>query len=115
VELTTYRLRNVILKGYKAEPDSDIHIVVESGGKTMIVEIANPGCVSASSPLYYKIQAARNAFIAKYSPTSTYKTSSDTITLTGVGFWDYNHGQTGVAPNAIELHPVTFFCSGLNC
>jgi hypothetical protein len=32
-----------------------------------------------------------------------------------VGFWDFNHGQTGVATNAIELHPVTFFCSGLNC
>jgi hypothetical protein len=24
----------------------------------------------------------------------------------GVGFWDDKHGQTGVAPNAIKLHPV---------
>jgi hypothetical protein len=23
-----------------------------------------------------------------------------------VGFWDYKHGQSGVAPNAVELHPV---------
>jgi hypothetical protein len=26
-----------------------------------------------------------------------------------VGFWDEIHGQTGVAPNGIELHPVLRF------
>jgi hypothetical protein len=31
------------------------------------------------------------------------------VTITGVGFWDEDHGQTGVAPNAIELHPVLRF------
>lgn len=25
--------------------------------------------------------------------------------VVGVAFFDYKHGQTGVAPNAIELHP----------
>jgi len=29
--------------------------------------------------------------------------------VTGVGFWDEIHGQTGVAPNGIELHPVLRF------
>ena len=29
--------------------------------------------------------------------------------VTGVAFFDYKHGQTGVAPNAIELHPVLDF------
>lgn len=28
------------------------------------------------------------------------------VTLTGIGYFDFNHGQAGVAPNAIELHPV---------
>jgi hypothetical protein len=27
-------------------------------------------------------------------------------TITGVGFFDSNHGQTGVAPTAIEIHPI---------
>jgi hypothetical protein len=31
------------------------------------------------------------------------------VRLTGVGFWDEIHGQTGVAPNGIELHPVLSF------
>jgi len=28
------------------------------------------------------------------------------VRVTGVGFFDYVHGQSGVAPNGIELHPV---------
>jgi hypothetical protein len=27
----------------------------------------------------------------------------------GVAFFDFKHGQTGVAPNAIELHPILGF------
>jgi hypothetical protein len=29
--------------------------------------------------------------------------------VTGVAFFDFDHGQTGVAPNAIELHPILRF------
>jgi hypothetical protein len=29
--------------------------------------------------------------------------------VTGVAFFDFEHGQTGVAPNAIELHPIRGF------
>jgi hypothetical protein len=32
-----------------------------------------------------------------------------TATITGVGFFDFPHGQTGHAPNDIELHPVLKF------
>lgn len=28
------------------------------------------------------------------------------VTITGVGFFDRNHGQEGVASNGIELHPI---------
>ena len=31
------------------------------------------------------------------------------MTITGVGFWDEKHGQTGIVPNGIELHPVLNF------
>ena len=37
-----------------------------------------------------------------------------TATITGVGFFDFQHGRRGVAPNAIELHPVLGFSSA-NC
>jgi hypothetical protein len=29
--------------------------------------------------------------------------------VVGVLFFDYDHGQIGVAPNAVELHPVLAF------
>ena len=32
---------------------------------------------------------------------------SGTATITGVGFFDFQHGQTGVAPNAIEPAPCS--------
>jgi hypothetical protein len=32
--------------------------------------------------------------------------ASEQATLVGLGFFDFAHGQDGVAPNAIELHPV---------
>ena len=28
------------------------------------------------------------------------------LRVTGVGFFDYDHGRTGAAPNLIELHPA---------
>ena len=37
-----------------------------------------------------------------------------TATVTGVGFFDVLHGQAGVAPNGIELHPALTFASA-NC
>ena len=29
--------------------------------------------------------------------------------VVGVAFFDFRHGQTGVAPNAIELYPILGF------
>ena len=29
--------------------------------------------------------------------------------VVGVAFFDFLHGQTGVAPNGIELHPILGF------
>lgn len=40
------------------------------------------------------------------TPTGSFMNLKGIVTMTGVGFWDIKHGQTGVAPNAIELHPV---------
>ena len=52
--------------------------------------------------------SARSAIIAACGqPSSSHFTDlNGTATVTGVGFFDVIHGQTGVAPNGIELHPV---------
>jgi hypothetical protein len=105
-ETTVYRL-SATLTEYKLEADSDYHLVLSDGsGHTMIGEIPDPACVGAGSPLLSGIQKARGEFDAKYTPTGSFHTADVPVTVTGVGFFDFDHGQTGVAPNAIELHAV---------
>jgi hypothetical protein len=111
-ETTLYRV-SATMTQYKLEADSDYHLVLkDSAGRTMIAEIPDPACVGAGSVLASRIQNARNQFDAKYTATGSFKTANVAVTVTGVGFFDYAHGQTGVAPNAIELHAVTDFQLG---
>ncbi len=105
-EETVFQLQ-VTLVEYKLETDSDYHLVLsDNSGHTMIAEIPDPACVGAGSPLLSAITASRNTFNGKFTPTSSFKTANIPVTLTGVGFFDFLHGQTGVAPNGIELHAV---------
>ncbi|MFD9633204.1 hypothetical protein [Streptomyces violascens] len=52
------------------------------------------------------MQKARGAFDATYTPTGSFQTANVPLTVTGVGFFGFEHGQTGVAPNGTELHSV---------
>ena len=106
-ETTVFRL-SATLTEFKLEADSDYHLVLSDGaGHTMISEIPDPACVGSSSRLLSRIQTARGQFDAKYTPTGTFHVVNVPVTVTGVGFFDFLHGQTGVAPNGIELHTVT--------
>jgi len=105
-ETTVFQL-HATLTEYKLESDSDYHLVLSDGsGHTMISEIPDPNCVGSSSPLLSDIQNARAEFDARYTPTGSFQTANVAVTVTGVGFFDFLHGQTGVAPNGIELHAV---------
>jgi hypothetical protein len=105
-ETTVFQL-HATLTEYRLEPDSDYHLILSDGsGNTMISEIPSPACVGSSSILLYSIQHARSEFDAQYTTTSSFQTANVPVTVTGVGFFDFLHGQTGVAPNGIELHAV---------
>jgi hypothetical protein len=103
---TTQWVINATLTQYKAESDSDYHLVLQdSGGLTMIAEIPSPSCVSGG-PFASRIQTARNQFDAQYNATTSFQTANVPVQITGVGMFDFLHGQTGVAPNGIEIHAV---------
>jgi len=113
VETTTYRVR-ARLVGSKFEEDSDFHLVIADPrtGGTMIVEFPASYCTLTAKPaLRRRMQAARLAFIRACGvpSRSDFDHLRGNATITGVGFFDFQHGQTGVAPNAIELHPVIAF------
>jgi hypothetical protein len=105
-ETTQYRLSGTLTK-YVRENDSDYHLVIKDGsGRTMIIELPATNCVGSGSPFGPGISRARNQFDARFTATTSFKSTSTPVTIKGVGFWDYIHGQTGVAPNGIEVHPV---------
>lgn len=54
---------------------------------------------------------ARRSLLSRCPPLSSsgFTILHGDVIITGVGFWDIIHGQTGVAPNGIELHPVLSF------
>jgi hypothetical protein len=104
-EDTTYQV-SATLTEFKTEADSDYHLVLSTGAKTMIAEIPSPTCVTGG-PLQAGIANARAEFDARLmSATHGFQKANVPVTVTGVGFFDRIHGQTGVAPNGIELHPV---------
>jgi hypothetical protein len=105
-EMNQYSIGGTLTK-YVREGDSDYHLVIQDGsGRTMIVEIPSTACVGGGSPFGTRISQARAQFDARLTATTTMKTTSIPVTIRGIGFWDYIHGQTGVAPNGIEIHPV---------
>jgi hypothetical protein len=114
-EDTTYRLRNVTLVSVKQEADGDYHLVLSDGHQTMIAEIPSPSCVGSTSPLRSKIQSARATLDAAFHVSGSVTKIGHPVTVSGVGFFDFKHGQNGVAPDGFELHPVLDICFGLDC
>jgi hypothetical protein len=112
VERTVYRVRAVLVAA-AVESDDDLHLELRDLGRptaTMIGEIPDMHCTAgARAGLRMRMQRARTAFLSACGdPGATFAVyrPGATVTLTGVGFFDRAHGQRGVAPNAIELHPV---------
>ena len=99
-ELRVYRVKARLI-AVKRESDQDLHVIIADLDRPtamMVVEIPAPRCASAKWSEQFTV--AREA-VQKLSAGAL-------ITVTGVGFWDYIHGQgvTGAAPNGFELHPV---------
>ncbi len=117
VELTTYRIQ-ADLDGWKiAADDGDIHLVVRDPAtkESMIVEFPDPKCTTKASTVHRDAMTTARHSIETNCPGDTLRTSFHKLTgeasITGVGFFDKKHNQTGVARNGIELHPALSFAS----
>lgn len=112
VERRTYRIRARLVEA-KVEEDEDYHLVVADlrhPSQTMIVEFPSGNCTRHS--LHRQQMLSARASFVRFcgSPSSSSFTHlRGTATITGVGFFDFLHRQTGVAPNGIELHPILGF------
>ena len=127
------------LSFFKEEDDGDYHVVITDrpgdfakgqqampNGRSMVVEFPDVSCLSGksglgppTSVLSQQMAEARDAFENQTGAVNGSKiTQSIPVTVSGVGFFDRAHGQTGRATEraqpdgrkvVIELHPVTDF------
>ena len=81
------------------EADEGFHLVLHSGADHMIAE--SPSAASMTGATAYRRRQMREA--------RTKLQLCAHARVVGVAFFDFKHGQTGVAPNAIELHPILRF------
>jgi hypothetical protein len=107
VEVTVYRVEARLLWLF-GESDGDYHLVLASTQDTtitMIAEVPDPGCSGACASGYAETYARVRHKLLEYlnSPQSP---ARPLVRVTGVGFFDYIHGQRGVASNGVELHPI---------
>jgi len=100
--LTAYKVQDDPNTG-----DSDYHLILaDDSANTIIAEIPSPSCVDVRSPFFEAIKDAREKFDATFQATGQFQDTNTPVRVVGVGFFDFHHGQRGVAPNAVELHPV---------
>ena len=108
-ELQVYTVHATLIEA-KREADLDYHLVLRGpSGQTMIVESPSPVCAKGSRflPQLREVRSEIRHDIGYVTKRARHMHVP--VTVTGVAFFDERHGQTGVAPNAIELHPVLDF------
>lgn len=101
------------LRAVKLEEDGDLHMLIadtpDEGAPTLIIEVPDPNC-AAKSPYKDRMSAARAATAkligAVYGRKFRALPVPKHVRVTGPVFFDKRHGQTGAAPNGVELHPV---------
>jgi hypothetical protein len=98
-EHSVYRLRAVI-RQVITEEDGDWHLVLadpDDPSLTMVAEVPDSACAFGTrwAATYTEVRRTLRAI-----PRGAI------VELDGVGFFDFLHGQRGMAPNGVELHPV---------
>jgi len=101
------------LVAFGEQADRDVHVILSDlhdPSVTMITEIPSLSCAGACSSAHaVSFRDARLSLTSRFGdPTRQLRAVHDNfvVVVTGIGFFDYEHGQVGGAPNGIELHPV---------
>ena len=100
-EFQVYEVTGIVQVA-RREADQDVHLAIadpSDPSQTIVVELADPSC-AGQSPYVSAIAQARSQYTALSSIVGK------RVTVRGVGFYDFAHGQTGRSRSCIELHPI---------
>jgi len=105
-ERTIYEVEAVIV-ACKLQMSGSYHLNLKGGtGWTMIANCVDPRFVDTGSRWAKQIAAVRKEIRERLNPGPAYAHGSWHVRITGIGFFNQVHGQSGVASNGIELTPV---------
>ena len=113
-ERQVYRVRALLLR-FALASDGDVHLAIaepRDPGVTMVAEIPDPDRMNGALPRYRaEVARTRRDFIAAFGTPvrGTWHQIRRQVVLSGPIFFDFVDqvgGETGVAPNGIEIHPV---------
>lgn len=94
----------------KSENDHDYHVALadlDEPAYTIVTEIADPLCDGAvQSPFRLLLSSARSTFDAITGGHAISSLVGAILKVRGIGFYDFNHGQSGRSQSCLELHPV---------
>jgi hypothetical protein len=116
VEYQAYTV-NCTIKALRTESDNDYHLVLSDPNhttETMIGEVPDPTCsVAATSAHVSEFIAARNWVSTNIGTSTNTNLNIQNVCVTGVTFYDPPHGQSGAAPNNLEIHSILhmWFCT----
>lgn len=103
IEKRLYKIRHCFITDVLRENDNDLHLVIEDGnGNHMIAEIPDATCPDAKKSEWSGNFEEVRGIMLKYANNYRHYL----FTVTGFLFVDKSHGQTGRAPNNVELHPI---------
>ena len=100
------RVRAQIVE-YKLEDDQDIHLVLFDRGAYMIAEMPAANCLARARDRRAIIRVRRLFESRCGAATASWQPLGAVVYISGVGFWDFAHGQHRHARNYAELLPVT--------
>jgi hypothetical protein len=108
-EFQVYELTGTVVV-VRSEDDRDYHIALADPADpsfTMVTEIADPVCQAVIiSPYMFTLAATRTDFTGIIGGHSLASLTGTTLHVRGVGFYDFDHGQTGKSQSCMELHPL---------
>lgn len=112
LEDTVYSIECYIIAFKKEKDDKDIHVVIQDPKtkQTMVAEVISWECSSVQKTS--RVQQFKDLDewfvenIGKPKKEFTYLLEPKLVRLTGIGFFDFFHGQKGMSPNGREIHPV---------
>jgi len=94
----------------RLEDDRDYHVALADPDDptfTVVTEIPDPLCQGVvSSPFFATLLQTRTSFNAIIAGRPLAALAGTLVRVRGIGFYDFNHNQTGRSLSCIELHPL---------